>query len=139
MSMSLKSPCAELWRCCPAECDVSTPKVPSRPGTADLQSLTGSTAYVHQKRWGRERPRRRSEAAAHVRPFPSLLARTEVRPSVDSVRCHHDQSPPQHTIRTNNGLPWSMYYGMSGKVHPRYPSVVAQASVEPRVAGADGT
>ena len=56
---------------------MSTPKVPSRPGTADLQSLTGSTAYVHQKRWGRERPRGRSEAAAHVRPFPSLLARNE--------------------------------------------------------------
>lgn len=51
--------------------------MPSRPGTADLQALTGSTAYVHQKRWGRERPRGRSEAAAHVRPFPSLLARTE--------------------------------------------------------------
>ncbi len=51
--------------------------MPSRPGTADLQSLTGSTAYVHQKRWGRERPRGRSEAAAHVRPFPSLLARHE--------------------------------------------------------------
>ena len=51
--------------------------MPSRPGTADLQSLTGSTAYVHQKRWGRERPRGRSEAAAHVRPFPSLLARNE--------------------------------------------------------------
>ena len=63
-----------MWH---AECDVSTPKVPSRPGTADLQSLTGSTAYVHQKRWGRERPRGRSEAAAHVRPFPSLLARNE--------------------------------------------------------------
>ena len=51
--------------------------MPIRPGTADLQSLTGSTAYVHQKRWGRERPRGRSEAAAHVRPFPSLLARHE--------------------------------------------------------------
>ncbi|CAK0744424.1 hypothetical protein CVIRNUC_001546 [Coccomyxa viridis] len=58
------------------DCDVSTPKLPSRPGTADLQSLTGSTAYVHQKRWGRERPRGRSEAAAHVRPFPSLLHQT---------------------------------------------------------------
>ena len=55
---------------------MSTPKLPSRPGTADLQSLTGSTAYVHQKRWGRERPRGRSEAAAHVRPFPSLLHQT---------------------------------------------------------------